>query len=292
MTPYIIYHGKCADGFTAAWLANRYFHQYLFMTSTVPEDWVVPHHGAVYGERPPIADLAGKDVFILDFSYPRDVLKEIGLVASSITIIDHHVSAAKDLANIAQDFAEGDYCPITPVFDMSRSGAYLTSQFFWPENDPCDMVKLVDDRDRWVFADARTRPFSASLFSRPYKIGEWNRLSDTVAEAVVEGAAIERKNAKDIEDLLEVCLQFTEIAGHRVPTANLSYMSASDACHRMLEMHPDAPFAATWFKRGDGMFVYSLRSRTGSDIDVSVIAKKFGGGGHKHAAGLSVTAPL
>lgn len=291
MTPYIIYHGKCADGFTSAWLANRYFHQYLFMTGTAPDDWVVPHHAAVYGQEPP-ADIAGRDVFILDFSYPRDVLLQMGAVANSITIIDHHASAAKDLVNIAQDFAEGDYCPITPVFNMDRSGAYLTSLFFWPDRDPHDMVKLVDDRDRWVFADSRTRPFSAALFSRPYKIGEWNRLSETVAEAVIEGTAIERKNDKDIEELLEVCMQFADIDGHTVPVANLPHMSASDACHKMLQRNPDAPFTATWFKRGDGMFVYSLRSRTGSDVDVSAIAKKFGGGGHKHAAGLSVTQPF
>lgn len=35
-----------------------------------------------------------------------------------------------------------------------------------------------------------------------------------------------------------------------------------------------------------GKFQYSLRSR--GDFDVSAIAKKFGGGGHKNAAGFNV----
>ena len=34
----------------------------------------------------------------------------------------------------------------------------------------------------------------------------------------------------------------------------------------------------------DGTFAYSLRSRA-DDFDVSVVAKEFGGGGHKAAAG-------
>lgn len=53
MKPFVIYHGNCADGFTAAWLANIFFHQQVTGDCTMPEDWVVDHHGAVYGEAPP-----------------------------------------------------------------------------------------------------------------------------------------------------------------------------------------------------------------------------------------------
>ena len=44
------------------------------------------------------------------------------------------------------------------------------------------------------------------------------------------------------------------------------------------------PFSATFFIRADGKRVWSLRSREGG-IDVSVIAKAHGGGGHAQAAG-------
>lgn len=45
-------------------------------------------------------------------------------------------------------------------------------------------------------------------------------------------------------------------------------------------------FAATYFVNDKGERIYSLRS-TG-DFDVAEIAKKYGGGGHKNAAGFKV----
>jgi nanoRNase/pAp phosphatase (c-di-AMP/oligoRNAs hydrolase) len=41
-----------------------------------------------------------------------------------------------------------------------------------------------------------------------------------------------------------------------------------------------------WSQRADGLFTYSLRSAEGG-LDVSVIAKRHGGGGHPHAAGFT-----
>ena len=39
----------------------------------------------------------------------------------------------------------------------------------------------------------------------------------------------------------------------------------------------------SYFKTNSGKYKYSLRSK--GDFDVSIIAKAFGGGGHKNAAG-------
>jgi hypothetical protein len=76
-----------------------------------------------------------------------------------------------------------------------------------------------------------------------------------------------------------------------------------DECERMIASEPPdyytvrnllaecralraAPFAMGWYQRGDGRYAYSLRSR--GDFDVSELAKKYGGGGHKNAAGFLV----
>jgi nanoRNase/pAp phosphatase (c-di-AMP/oligoRNAs hydrolase) len=58
----------------------------------------------------------------------------------------------------------------------------------------------------------------------------------------------------------------------------------SELVGRLADGHP---FAASWFQRTDGKFVYSLRVRDG-DFDVSEFAKQFGGGGHAKAAGFTV----
>lgn len=277
--PLVIYHGNCADGFTAAWLFNRWYgEQHPRIDGNMPGKWIVDHHPGVYGRPPP--DVTGRDVYILDFSYKRAVMQVICDEALSVTMIDHHISAIKDL--------EGFTHPrLKAVLDDSRCGSWLTSKYLWPDREPDRMIELVDDRDRWVFQYKNTRAFHASLFSRPYAIGEWNAVNNNIAEAIFEGAAIDRKHMKDIGELLDVCTMMRGIAGQSVPVANLPYTLASDACHILLERNPDAPFSACWYMRADSKAVFSLRSREGG-TDVSEIAMKYGGGGHKTASGFAV----
>lgn len=270
----VIYHGKCADGFTAAWLVNMYH-----SIRGIPSDWVIHNHAAVYGE--PYPDVLGRKVYIVDFSYDPDTMVRLCNDAEQVIWIDHHKSAIDAMAGVTHP-------RLHRKVSIERSGAYLTSEFFWPNVRPSEMVQLVDDRDRWVFADPRSKAFAAGLFSRPYKIGEWNKAAEDVEKVTAEGEAVLVKHWKDIRELLDVMTTFKDVAGQSVPTANLPYTSASDACHELLERHVEAPFAACWFLRKDGKMVFSLRSRSGSDVDVSLIAKTFGGGGHKHAAGFAV----
>jgi oligoribonuclease NrnB/cAMP/cGMP phosphodiesterase (DHH superfamily) len=252
--------------------------QHPDLAGHIPNGWVVDHHAGVYGKTPP--DVTGRDVYILDFSYTPDVMQVICDEAKFVTHIDHHISAIKAM----QDF---HHKRIRKVYDTERCGAWLTSTYLWPDRDPNRMTELVDDRDRWVFQFPQTRPFHASLFSRPYAIGEWNKLNSEIPEAIMEGKAIDRKHFKDINELLDVCTQWKFVGDHEVPVANLPYTMASDACHILLERNPLALYAACWYMRADGMKVYSLRSRT-DGFDVSVLAKKFGGGGHKTAAGFAI----
>lgn len=277
--PLVIYHGNCADGFTAAWLTNMAIH-FRAGNARRPEDWVVDPHAGVYGDAPP--DVMGREVFIVDFSYPPDVLADMAARASHITVIDHHATAIDALKGFSHP-------NVTQVLSIERCGSYLAAQHFWPEHDPTEMVQMVDDRDRWVFANPKTKPFHASLFSRPYAIGEWNRLASDIGVAVGEGRAIERFVDKQTAELVKATMEWSVVGGWHVPVANLPYTHASDACHLMLDQHASAPFAATWYARHDGKLVFSLRSRTGSEIDVGAIAKKLSatGGGHKHAAGFN-----
>lgn len=73
------------------------------------------------------------------------------------------------------------------------------------------------------------------------------------------------------------------IGGFDVPVANLPYTLSSDAGH---EMAKGQPFAACYWDTPDGR-VFSLRSAPDGQ-DVSAIAKQYGGGGHRAAAGFKV----
>jgi nanoRNase/pAp phosphatase (c-di-AMP/oligoRNAs hydrolase) len=68
--------------------------------------------------------------------------------------------------------------------------------------------------------------------------------------------------------------------GHNVPLVNAPQVDISELVGFL---SAGETFAMGWWQRADGKFSYSLRSR--GDFDVSELAKRHGGGGHRNAAG-------
>lgn len=271
----VIYHANCADGFTAAWVAWN-----------VLGDKDVTYVSAAYGQQPP--DVAGKHVLILDFSYSRELLWKMadpgeGRGAASITILDHHKSAAKELDEF---LGEDGHPDVTAYFDMGRSGAMMTWDFFHPESEAPLLVKYVQDRDLWKFELQHSRDVAAWLFSFDYT---WENWSDCAAQlrhingirgAVAQGEAINRKHDKDIRELLAVNTFEAMIGGHLVLVANMPYTMASDAAHILAE---GRAFGGTFYIEADGRYKWSLRSRPdGADVSQTARSLDDDGGGHRH----------
>lgn len=281
--PLVIFHSPCLDGFTAAW-ACWLKH---------PDAEFVP---GVHGQDPP--DVADREVCLLDFSYKRPVLREMVQKARSITVLDHHKTAEADLGDLLDDAQSG----LVGKFDMKKSGARLAWEWFHPGVKVPHLVEVVEDRDLgrpWSKEGARytdTEALNAVLFSHNYDFSVWSALriltddtaSATHQEIVYEGRAILRKQKKDVKELiakLERPMQFTRGYGLTwIPTVNLPYTYSSDAAGSMAER---ADFAASYFIDAQGWHCFSLRSR-GDGADVSEVAKAYGGGGHKNAAGFRV----
>jgi len=294
--PLCIYHGNCADGFGAAWVVRRALGDAV---EFVP---------GVYGFPNP-EHIEGRDILMVDFSYKRPVLDKMARRARSILILDHHKTAAEDLtgfrpphspgwgnhlAQVAIDEAQGHSQGWTPIvyalFDMERSGAGLAWDFFFAGEPRPKLIDHIEDRDLWRFALPRTREIQATVFSHPYDFAAWDKLveaaesesgRDTLA---AEGSAIDRKMLKDIAELLGVATRRMKIGGIDVPVVNLPYTMASEAAGKLAE---GEPFAAAYFDRADAR-VFSLRSRGDGGADVSAIAKGYGGGGHRNAAGFQM----
>ena len=291
-----IYHGNCADGFGAAWAVRK------ALGDTV--EFVAAKHG----DAPP--DVTNLDVIIVDFSYKRDALAEMGKVANSILVLDHHKTALADLgcfdpfeAGVRTDRTDFPGAPkqlgwetaiaiasergaprVAVCFDMHRSGAMLAWDHFHPGQQPPRLLQHIQDRDLWLFKLDGTREIQANLFSYPYDFEVWDKLmAADVKNLRSDGAAIERKHHKDIAELVAVMKRRLVIGGHDVPVASLPYTLTSDAGHLMAQ---GEPFAACYWDTPDGR-VFSLRS-TDEGLDVSEIAKQYGGGGHRNASGFRV----
>lgn len=260
-----IYHGNCADGFTGAWVVRK------FMGGG--NDCGMDFYPGVYQTEPP--DVTGKTVVLVDFSYKRPVMERIVAQASSVTVLDHHKSAADDLKDLRG--AE-------VIFDMERCGSRIAWDYFFPNEPPPPVLLHVEDRDLWRFALPKTREIQANIFSYPYDFAVWDRLmASDPAVLAVEGTAIERKHFKDIDELLGIVQRRMLIGGYNVPVANLPYTLVSDAAHKMAQREA---FAACYWDTPRGR-VFGLRS-TEDGIDVSDVAKTYGGGGHRNAAGFTV----
>ena len=256
-----IYHANCADGFGAAWVVSKAYPN-------------IKMHAANYGEQPP--DVTGLRVIMVDFSYKRSALLGMAAWANSILILDHHKSAKEDLTYLPGN--------VTAIFDMNKSGAMLAWEFFYLDMIAPQLIKHIQDRDLWQFKIPGTREIQANVFSYPYDFAVWDMLMGTPSELLIaDGAAIERKHHKDIAELLAGIKSMMTIAGYEVPVANLPYTYSSDAGHIMAE---GQPFAACYWNTPKGR-VFSLRSAE-DGMDVSEIAKSYGGGGHEHAAGFTV----
>jgi len=292
--PLCIYHGNCADGFTAAWAVHRRF----------GDDW--DYHAGVYQSPPP--DVTGRDVVLVDFSYKRPVLEEMRRTAASVCVLDHHKTAAEDLApggnflDISQwqNKPDGDRYDdllfdraidqnegarsIHVLFDMERSGAGIAWDFFHGANTRPTLVKYAEDRDLWRFALPFSREINAFVFAHDYSFDVWESLArqlETRFDTCVDmGAAIEKKHHKDVAELVGALKRRMTIGGHEVWAASLPYTLTSDAGHLMAT---GEPFAACYWDTQEGR-VFSLRS-TDDGLDVSEIAKQYGGGGHRNASG-------
>lgn len=269
-----IYHGNCADGFSAAWVVWKFYNQraHQIPGEMIPDN--IEFHAGIYQQEPP--DVIGRRVYLVDFSYKRPVLLDMANRAHEIIILDHHKSAEEELYDLPVN--------VWTVFDMERSGAMITWDYFFPDEEPPQLLKHVQDRDLWRFELPGTREIQANLFSYPYDFEVWDALMhmDT-HELIRDGEAIERKHHKDIAELIKVTTRRMTIAGYDVPVANLPYTLVSDAAHQLAD---GEPFAACYWDTPNGR-VFGLRSKE-DGVDVSAVAKHYGGGGHKHAAGFSV----
>lgn len=291
--PLCIHHGNCADGFGAAWAVWSALDRKVELVA------------GVYQSEPP--DVAGRDVILVDFSYKRAVMEALANRAASVLVLDHHKSAIEDLTplvvkthagavlrpsswqhhltNAAQDSCEGIFGAVYAVFDVNRSGAGIAWDFFHPDRPRPALIDHIEDRDLWRFMIPGTREVQAAVFSFPYDIELWDTLirCGDVEKLRAEGAAIERKHHKDVAELVAVTKRPMRICGHVVPVANLPYTLTSDAGNLMAN---GQPFAACYWDTPDGR-VFSLRSRD-EGLDVSEIAKRYGGGGHRNASGFRV----
>lgn len=297
------------DGFGAAyaaWEALNDSCELLFISVQYPQD---PPYEA-------LKEFAPDKVFILDFSYKADVLEDLSQ-DHDIMVIDHHVTAEAHLsAWLNVEIGSNQPLPTIlyegktergAILDTTQSGAVLAWKFFCGMDVP-PILQYVQDDDLWKFELENSREITAFIHSMPKDFEEWAMFD--LPEAYDGGKAMLRfkerlvkGRLKDVKFLEYGKMRFSNKYTFRSPSKYISYEEApliipavnatdniSDVGEMLCKEFPNSPFSMSFCCRGDGTISHSLRSNSG--FDVSEVAKQFGGGGHKAAAGFTTKSEI
>ena len=194
----------------------------------------------------------------------------------------------------------------TVIHDNDQSGAMLAWRFFHPGTEVPMLIQHIDDRDRWQFKLDGTKELHAAMNSlKPWTFNRWDLLFHVDGirlEALKDdGSAILRAHNQNVQAALKQArpceifkwAPFANAPGRVIDgfiryslfglACNAPSFLASDLGHELANR--SGTFGLVWSMAGDGQIHCSLRSN--GDYDVSAIAKCFGGGGHRNAAGFS-----
>jgi oligoribonuclease NrnB/cAMP/cGMP phosphodiesterase (DHH superfamily) len=274
----VIYHHPCADGFTSCMIANLFFSK---INKNV-EYWGLSH--SHNGPPDLYQRLKDKNVLICDFSFKKEIimnLLDINMV-KNLLIIDHHISAQKDLQDIEQKYK---------IFDMSHCGAYLTWQYFFPEIQVPLFVKYIEDNDIWLKAMPKTLEVTAYVASLEFEFVNFEKFicdEKLIYDVAIPMGSILLKQAqKQIDGALSKStvkmIDFNSNI-YFVAICN-SAVNVSEIGNQMLTKYSMVDFSAVYsFNDSSGSNTTSFRSDD-TRANVSVIATKCGGGGHRNASG-------
>jgi oligoribonuclease NrnB/cAMP/cGMP phosphodiesterase (DHH superfamily) len=291
-TALVLYHASCPDGLCSAWAAWK-------KLGDSADYKAVNYHHSVFNDQ----WFEGRDVYLVDFSYPLATLERLSKLTKSITVLDHHQSAVEALAG----------SPFAKHLRQDWSGAHITWDFFHPNQNlegplpPFNayldgpegsrlpaIVRYVEDNDLWHHKLPKWEAVKVVVemmdINAKDAIQQWDtfaqRMESSFWEITEQGnAIIEYRNALLKRVVYDPA--FTILDGHKVPCVNAALWQ-SEIGDLLDKKHP---FAVVWRMTKEGTFAYSLRSDRETGIDVAAIAQKFGGGGHTHSAGFSSNSP-
>ncbi len=272
--PLVIYHGRhCPDGFAAALAA------WLFYEGQA--EFLGLDHGDIKSVTD-LPELTGRAVYILDFSFSKELMQAIEAQAAKLVMLDHHRSAAEKL--------DGFACRCGVVhFDMNKSGARLAWEFFQREQSLPDLVRFVEDRDIWVWQYPESPGFLAALDMEPHTFERWHeiaRFDSTQRAAYIErGRAMDEKFSKLCEGIAEgaQALVFNGISGVMVNAPGAFHSVVGDLLSKQ-----NNSFALMWSIDKTGAVKAGLRSQR--NFNCIPLAESLGGGGHAQACGFKMSA--
>ena len=222
-----------------------------------------------------------EQVIVTDFSFPVDEMKRLA-ESRELVWIDHHKSAMLEFEGIADDWPG--------IRDLSEAACVLTWKYFFPERPVPRAIVLIGDRDIWRWAEEDTGPFGESLYNQDHDANNaafWKPLLEddqaVLAKMIEEGTWLRENTLRNTDHMMAARSFEVQFEGYQTLAVNTR--GNGDVGNYGRDRGYEIVYTYVDEMQVSGLTtVVTLFS---NKIDVSVIAKRFGGGGHAGAAGFS-----
>jgi len=255
----VFYHHNCPDGFSAAWVIWKK------LKDKAEYKWWAYHTSFNF-------DFKNKTIYFVDVSPTKEMIKHL-MEHNEVIIIDHHVSA-KQIMKIASDYS----------FSVNHCAAVLTWHYFFPKKPLPHFLSYIEDLDLWRFKHSHSKEINAAIGLVDFDFKLWDKMARSLEtskgrkEYIQKGKTIVAYQDQLIGRIASRAQQVM-FEGYEALAVNSSVL-VSEVGNALLEHH--CSLAIIWFE-GKNKKNISLRSK--ETVNAAHLAEKYGGGGHKTAAG-------
>lgn len=299
ITTIIGYHANCIDGFTSAWVTynalTKELHDCSLLEMRYDEQSLLAMYAMLNEYKP-------NYLYLVDYSIPFSALTDLrtNYPKVKVIILDHHKTAFEkyfpgiEVKETTRKHAtvEGAYV----VLENDKSGASLCWNYFHAKvgvHTP-KLIQYVEDHDLWRFnKGVETKHINKYLSSMEKEIKLWDWIANELEYPhglmymLDTGKQLQVAHDNEVADIVKKAKPIT-LFGTPGYVAMCHPKFSSDVGNELAKIK--GTFGATYSVDEELKAVkWSLRSMKTSTVDVSAIASKMGGGGHKNAAGFEVS---
>ena len=271
MTKTICFHHNDPDGHASGAIVRYALGPEVQLVESDYDATAIPWEEVAQAER----------VIVVDFSFPFDQMVRLAEGREFIWI-DHHKSAMAEFEGVADNWLG--------IRDISEAACVLTWKYFFPERPVPKAIVLLGDRDVWRWAEKDTGPFNESLYNQDHDADNtafWKPLLDndqpTLEKMIAEGAWLRKINLRKVDRMMAARSFEVRFEGHNTLAVNTSGNGdigdyGRERGYEVIYCYMD--------QLQNGVLTTNV-TLFSSEVDVSVIARRYGGGGHAGAAGFS-----
>jgi uncharacterized protein len=294
-----VYHSPCSDGTACAWI----FQLRLTDTHLIPFNYGKEDNITKFTEENETKEMT---LYFFDMCTSFEMIKKLASKYEKIVIIDHHKSNLEELKK--HGFSENEKTiygldNVEIIFSMEKAGCELTWEYFYPKDKTPWFISYIADRDLWKWKLPYSKEVNTALFYNngislsglekifynEYDLDMYIDMGKIILEIRENDTKMCSSNARQVK--------FKSVNGKDYNIwlcQSPRYLRSEVGNYLALKQFKDQTspdFVAIYYFDTETMsFFISLRNiKKENCVDLSIISKEFGGGGHKNAAGFSIT---